>query len=181
MDPGVCSILQEQTLPSVHGPLLTTCAIGEVYIPRNSNTPAVCRKLVADWGKHKGPVFIYGDATGGARKSSQTQGSDWDLVREYLGPHFDLHWRVGRSNPPERERVNAVNARLMSAAGIVRFAIDPTKAPKLVQDLEGVSLLEGGSGELDKKRDPTLTHISDAFGYYIATRYPTGGHRTAFD
>ena len=181
VDPGVCAILQEQTLPSIHGPLLTTCAIAEVYIPRNSNTPAVCRKLALDWGKHKGPVYVYGDATGGARKSSQTQGSDWDLVREYLRPHFDLHWRVAKSNPPERERVNAVNARLKSAAGLVRFAVDPTKAPHLVQDLEGVCLLQGGSGELDKKRDPSLTHISDAFGYYLAAKYSLSAHRTAFD
>jgi hypothetical protein len=42
----------------------------------------------------------------------------------------------------------------------------------LVRDLEGVALLEGGSGELDKRADPKLTHNSDAVGYYIRQEFP---------
>jgi hypothetical protein len=38
--------------------------------------------------------------------------------------------------------------------------------------LEGVRLLEGGSGELDKKADAKLTHISDAPGYLVAKEFP---------
>ena len=41
-----------------------------------------------------------------------------------------------------------------------------------MRDLEGVSVLEGSSGEIDKKADPNLTHISDALGYYIERRFP---------
>jgi hypothetical protein len=36
----------------------------------------------------------------------------------------------------------------------------------VVTDLEGVALLKGGSGELDKKTNPSLSHISDALGCY---------------
>jgi hypothetical protein len=32
--------------------------------------------------------------------------------------------------------------------------------------------LAGGSGELDKKSNPALSHISDALGYYIAKEFP---------
>jgi hypothetical protein len=35
-----------------------------------------------------------------------------------------------------------------------------------------VRLLAGGSGEIDKRADPKLTHISDALGYYVAKEYP---------
>jgi hypothetical protein len=42
----------------------------------------------------------------------------------------------------------------------------------VVRDLEGVRTLEGGSGEIDKKVDPRLTHISDALGYYVDYRFP---------
>jgi hypothetical protein len=42
----------------------------------------------------------------------------------------------------------------------------------VVHDLEGVAVLKGGSGELDKKSNPTLSHISDALGYYIAKEFP---------
>jgi hypothetical protein len=36
-------------------------------------------------------------------------------------------------------------------------------------------LLAGGSGEIDKKRDPELTHMSDALGYFVHARHPVGG------
>ena len=42
----------------------------------------------------------------------------------------------------------------------------------MVKDFEGVKLLEGGSGEIDKKADPMLTHLTDGIGYYIAKEFP---------
>jgi hypothetical protein len=50
--------------------------------------------------------------------------------------------------------------------------VDPTRAPHVVRDLEGVRLLAGGSGEIDKKHDDALTHLSDALGYYVHYEYP---------
>lgn len=50
------------------------------------------------------------------------------------------------------------------------------KAPNVVNDLEGVRLLKGGSGEIDKKADPKLSHISDAAGYYVQKVFPTGNN-----
>ncbi len=171
VEPGVCAVIQEQKLPNG---LEGTGTIGEVHIPRNSNTPAVCRKVVQDWGKHKGNVGCYGDSTGGARGSAQTQGSDWELIRQELKPVFKerLSFHVKSSNPSERARINAVNSRLKSAGGLVRLMVDPAKAPNVVKDFEGVQLLKGGSGEIDKKATPMLTHISDAIGYYIEFTYP---------
>jgi hypothetical protein len=68
--------------------------------------------------------------------------------------------------------VNAVNSRLMSAAGEMRLMVDPQKASNVIRDLEGVRLLKGGSGEIDKRADPALSHISDALGYYVAKEFP---------
>jgi hypothetical protein len=179
VDPGIAAILQEHDIQTPTGVMQTTCCIGEVWIPRNSNTPAVCNRLAKDWGHHKGEVHIYGDATGGARKTSQTEGNDWEMIRNYLKPHFtQLFTRTTRSNPHERDRVNSVNTRLKSADGTVRFAVDPRKAPHVVKDFEGVTLLEGGSGEIDKKATPELTHLSDAIGYYIHERHGLSGLRT---
>jgi len=50
--------------------------------------------------------------------------------------------------------------------------VDPAAAEHVVRDLEGVRLLEGGAGELNKKSDPDLSHISDALGYYVAEVFP---------
>ena len=168
--PGVAVIAQEVKLPNgIEG----TAAIGEVYIPRNSNTPAVCRKLLQDWGTHQGRVVCYGDATGGAGGSAKVSGSDWDIVRRELAAFGDrLTFRVPRANPRERARLNAVNTRLRSGDNKVRLMVDPQTAPHVVRDLEGVTLLEGGSGEIDKRADVNLTHISDALGYYITEEFP---------
>jgi hypothetical protein len=168
--PGVAAVCQEMQLPSGHE---GTAVIGEVFIPRNSNTPAVCRKLIADWGKHRGRVECYGDATGGARGSAKVAGSDWELVKQELRPAFGDRFslRVPAANPAERARVNAVNTRLLSGDGKVRLMVDPKRAPNVVRDLEGVRLLAGGGGEIDKKHDPELTHISDALGYYVESRF----------
>ena len=50
--------------------------------------------------------------------------------------------------------------------------VNPYLAPNLHKDLEGVRVLEGGSGQIDKKNDPKLTHCSDAFGYYVVAEFP---------
>jgi hypothetical protein len=202
VDPGTAAICQEMELPrkskvsetiEVGGLQLFsgtetvsadygTGVIGEVYIPRNSNTPAVCRKLYADWKDHEGPISVYGDATGGARTTQNEKGSsDWDLVKENLYRDFGserVTVRLNLSdngkpvNMPERSRVNAVNSRLKSDSGLVRLMVDGQHAPMTVMDFEGVRLLEGGSGEIDKKNDPKLTHLTDAVGYYIAKEFP---------
>ena len=202
VDPGVAVICQEMELPErievargievggktlfsgvrksgrVHG----TAVIGEIHIPRNSNTPAVCRKLHNDWGDHLGPISIYGDATGGARTTqSETGSSDWDLVKTNLYRDFspqqvtirlNLSDNGNPMNPPERSRINAVNSRLKSDSGIIRMMVDGAAAPMTVKDFEGTRLLEGGSGELDKKHDQRLTHLTDAVGYYISKAFP---------
>lgn len=170
VDPGIAVVLQDQ--PQINA----SCVIGEVHIPRNSNTPAVCRRLCMDWQHHKGPVHLYGDATGNSRKTSAINGTDWELIREHLrGTFQNLSDRSLKTNPLERDRLNSVNTRLKNAAGEVRLLVDPRKAPHLVRDLDGVVLLAGGSGEIDKKRDPELTHMSDALGYFVHARHPIGG------
>lgn len=184
--PGVAVVAQEQKLPGIYKEVMIngvirkeqvigTGFIGEVWIPNNSNTPAVCRKLIADWGKHEGPVLCYGDATGGARGSAKVQGSDWDLIKENLTAHFGnrVKYKVPPANPAERARVNAMNARCMTMDGTVNMMVDPKKCPHMVKDLEGVRVLEGGSGEIDKNFSSELTHISDAGGYYIVAEFPT--------
>lgn len=192
--PGTAAILQEQRLPGQYErdalgvidlsrPVTGTGIIGEVHIPRNSNTRAVCRRLLADkegnptpWSKHTGYVYLYGDSTGGAEGSAKVQGSDWALIEEELRPAFKdkLINDVASSNPRERERVNAMNSRLLAKNGTIRMMADPA-CPHVIKDFEGVRLLEGGSGEIDKKATPLLTHVSDAIGYYIHQKFPVRG------
>lgn len=155
-------------------PAVGTAVIGEVYIPQNSNTLSVCNKLIQDWSGHQGIVALYGDATGGAKGTAKLDGSDWDIIWQVMYQQFGnrLDMNVPSANPTERARVNAVNSRLRTMDGVIRLMVDGDRASHVVDDLEGVRLLEGGSGEIDKKRDRSLTHISDALGYYVVHDYP---------
>lgn len=172
VDPGTAVIIQEQLIDGE----MSTCVIGEVHIPSHSSTPAVAKKLIKDWGHHEGAVYIYGDPAGGARHTSQTDGSDWDLLKQFFRKPFGdrVRWRVPRSHPYIRDRVNSVNARMRSADGVVRLKVNPKLAKHVVKDFEGVSLLAGGSGEIDKKggEKQGLTHLSEAIGYYIHAKFP---------
>lgn len=175
--PGVAAVIQEMKRFYRHQvPIVgrtTTAVIGEVFIPRNSNTIRVCKKLIHDWGKHKGLVIVYGDATGGAGGSAKVEGSDWDLAKKILLPHFGdrLHWKVPNANPRERVRVNSVNSRLYNMYGETYFGVD-SGCTHIIKDFEGVRVIEGGTGEIDKKRDQMLTHLTDAVGYYIHREFP---------
>lgn len=170
--PGVAAICQHVRVPGLKDPV--SAVIGEVWIPNNSNTPAVCRRVVQDWGQHQGLIEVYGDATGGARGTAKVAGSDWDLVRNAYRAQWGgrVAFYVPPDNPSERARVNAVNSRLRSSLGVRRLLVDGTHAAHVVKDFEGVRTLEGGSGEIDKAHDRQLTHISDAVGYYLVYRFP---------
>jgi hypothetical protein len=183
--PGTATVLQElgsDVFEIEPGQTITTC-IGEVYIPRNSNTIRVCRKLLEDWGDHEGLVICYGDATGGASGSAKVRGSDWDLVKRILYPYFGdrLYFRVPKKNPIERQRVNAVNSRLLTMRGEVKMVVDGKHCPHLVRDFEGVRVIEGSAGEIDKRSDPKLTHLTDGLGYYVHREYPVGRYFTRED
>ena len=186
VNPGVAVVCQEQPMPEqwkwtereggqyYQEPVWGTGIIGEVHIPRNSNTPAVCNKLLEMYANHRGKVICYGDATGGAKGTSQIAGSDWDLIKAAFKNSWGgrVFYRVPSGNPRERVRVNSVNSRLLSKSGTIKLMVDPSKAPYLVKDFEGVRLLEGGSGEIDKNADMRLTHLSDSLGYYIVREWP---------
>lgn len=174
VNPGVAVMCQEKGS--------TTNVIGEVHIPNNSNTPMVCEAVIEQWGEHRGSVMCYGDATGGSRGTAQVHGSDWDLIKNSLKPVFGnrLKFRVDRKNPRERVRVNAMNSRMRGVDGTIKMLVDPRTAPMTIKDLEGVRLLQGGGGEIDKRVDPKITHLTDALGYYIAKRHPVRVNRQTF-
>ena len=176
--PGVAAVIQELDLvlegqEEIPG-RTTTAVIGEVFIPQNSNTERVARKLLQDWENHKGEIRCYGDATGGAKGSAKLAGSDWDIIKKILIPHFGgrISFRYPNANPRERSRVNAVNSRLKNTLGEIFLLVDKHKAIHVIKDFEGVSVIKGGTGELDKNKDKMLSHISDAIGYYICEEFP---------
>lgn len=178
VEPGTATVVQEQTYRGDRENVAErfTAVIDEVFIPHDSNTPQVCRKFCEDWSHHEGLVYAYGDATGGARKSSQTEGTDWDLLANELFRTFGERLVLMRANenPAERARVNSMNTRLLSADGTVHLMVDPTKCPQTIKDFEEVVAKEGTNGEIDKdpKRFKLRTHLTDGLGYYMHQEHP---------
>jgi hypothetical protein len=85
---------------------------------------------------------------------------------------------VPKANPPVRDRVMLVNAKLRSAGEEVHLVID-RKCKGLAKDFEQV-VYKPESTIVDKERDPQLTHLSDALGYLVwqeCREMPPAGYR----
>ena len=107
----------------------------------------------------------------------QTTGlSDYAVIRQF----FDVNraratYKVPKSNPAVKDRINAVNARLKNARGESMLFVDP-KCRELIADFEQVTYKDN-TMEIDKNKDRRRTHLSDALGYLICeegSRPPVG-------
>lgn len=195
VSPGVAVFVQERLYqgnnPRVATGSMIAAVVDEIWIERDSNTPAVCKEIIRRYQQHDAPVEIHADASGGAGHTSQVEGSDLDLLRKYLSPVFGeqvltgagrtwrspnrLAFRVPDANPAVRSRINAVNSRLQSADDKVHLLVDPS-CRHLIEDLEGVCWTD--SGDIDKQSSPALSHISDGLGYLVNERWPVREHAT---
>ena len=148
--------------------------LDEIVLHRAS-TGQACEEFINRFGEHKVEVMVYGDASGYASKTSGK--TDYETVRRALDEaEFEkVSFHAARRNPPVRERVALVNAKLKNAAGDVELLVSP-KCKELVKDFLEVTYKEG-SGVIDKERDPNRTHLSDALGYLL---WETREHRVKF-
>lgn len=152
----------------------------------NSNIGEACaefeRKALAMTKVRPIRVILHGDASG--NNSSHAGKSDWELVLRYFRdtPHLILEKRVPAANGAVKDRVNAVNAKLMNFRREVGVYIHP-RCESLTEDLEQTGW------KLDSQKNVTgildqaggRTHISDAFGYLIVQEEPLksqGGYQS---
>lgn len=140
----------------------------EVFLTHRGGeaTAASARKaqeLLQEIG-HKGPIRLYGDATG---KSAKTTGpSDHVVIRETF-PR--AAWCIPGEQPHTKDRYSAVNSRCCTATGVRRLVVDPS-CRHLIADLEQVIFDEHGVE--DQKSNPMLTHVSAALGYWLVKDFP---------
>lgn len=159
----------------------TLITLDEFWIEYGT-TEDLCKEFMRRWGhaggerSKRGPIeggqrlFVYGDAAGNAR-STKTAQSDYDIIRRELGGWArGMTLQVPDANPPVKDRVNSVNAKLRNGHGEVSWYIAP-KCDRLIKDLDRVTWREGVA-ELEKKKDPKLTHVSDGVGYLIHWEFP---------
>ncbi|KVN92548.1 terminase large subunit domain-containing protein [Burkholderia ubonensis] len=125
------------------------------------DTPTMARLL-----KERFPetaLTIYPDASGQNRSSKNASESDLSILRE---AGFTI--RVNGTNPAIKDRVNAVNAQILNAAGHRSYKINVGRCPKLAEALEQQPY--DAHGEPDKSIG--IDHVVDAAGYFIQKNWP---------
>ena len=144
-----------------------------MFLQYDSNTEKLCDILIERWKHHKGPVKLYGDATGGAKRSSGIKGSDWDIIKNKFASVFNTVNRYPRANPPVRKRINSVNGRLVACDGYIGSVVS-NRCKFLIRDFSSVTCDD--TGEIQKSDVKSmLTHISDGWGYMVTKEFPLGG------
>jgi phage terminase large subunit len=108
-------------------------------------------------------IRIFPDASGKSRKSVNASETDLQLLRD-----AGFYICAKDSNPPVKDRINAVNAMICNANGLRRFRVNISKCPVLVECLEQQVWAE--NGEPDKKGGKD--HTNDALGYFLYYDYP---------
>jgi len=182
VSPGVAVILQEKILydddyDEVRFQSTVDVILGEIWVPVNSNTEIIVGEVINQWGDHDGDIHVYGDASGGSDKTSATTGSDWKIISNALNRYYGtekINMYIKRGNTAVSDRVNATNSRILNANKEVGVILDPKNNPRLKRDLKLVQYLEGTLRKINPKAggDTTLTHISDAIGYYWDYKFP---------
>jgi len=142
--------------------------IDEIVLPFG-DTQKASNEFLNRYRNHPGEVHVYGDASGEFRTVSE-----FKVIRDALVPTFRDRLKFPdtgrRANPLVNERVTSVNQAFLNGKMQVRLFVDAKKCPRLVADLAEVENKPGGGIE---KRDPLLTHSSDALGYWVYVRLPS--------
>jgi hypothetical protein len=139
-------------------------ALDEIVL-RHATTEEACIRFHDTFGNHAAGIVVYGDASG---NSAQTTGSsDYQIMRDFFRSHgrVRVEFRVPNANPQVRERVNLVNTKLKPASGEIQMLVH-RGCKELIKDFEQVAYKED-SNQIDKERDRSRTHLSDALGYLV--------------
>jgi hypothetical protein len=133
--------------------------LGELTKMRD--TPHVIETIKAAYPGHK--ITIYPDASGSSNKTVNATISDILLLK---AAGFAV--TVPNRNPFIKERVMAVNAQILNAAGIRTLLINPLRCPRLTECLE--QQVYDPNGLPDKGSDND--HAPDALGYFTNAHWP---------
>jgi len=186
----MCSVIAQQSTDATNRPVISV--LDEIVLP-DSNTVATCNEFdervsrilepLEKRGKLQIDVRIYGDAAGNSGSSKTGDLSDYSLIRDFFNKRSERYrvtWHVPDANPTVRARVNAVNTALCDASGERRLFMAP-HCKELATDFEQVAWAVNSSTDIDKRKDPKRTHISDALGYLVTRVAPVtlrGGERS---
>ena len=124
----------------------------------NSNTQEVAVYLAERFKNRR--VIVYPDPTGAARKTSSTGLTDHGILRQaglkVISPASP--WAV-------KDKINATNGLIRSAAGDINYRIHP-RCKHTIKALRGVSFKVGTEDYVIDK-EPGIEHWTDGLGYLV--------------
>lgn len=142
--------------------------LDEICLER-SDIPSMCGEFRSRFPAHQAELYIYGDTTG-RRPETQTGESNFHLIQQYLsGYPVPISYRLPTINPPQTDRVAAVNLHLRSSSGERLIEIAP-HCTQLIEDLETTKWK--ANGKIDKK-GKLQSNGADCLGYWINFECPT--------
>ena len=121
------------------------------------DTPAMIDTITGKYPKHV--IYIYPDASGGARKTVNASTSDIALLKD-----AGFRVKVNKKNPMVRDRIIATNAAF--SKGLVK--INAKRCPVVAQCLEQQAYDKNGQPDKTSDND----HQNDATTYPIAFEMP---------
>lgn len=127
----------------------------------SSNTQEAVDEIKSRYPKSK--VWCYSDPAGHQRKTSAGGLTDV-LILQNSG--FVV--KTPRHHTPVRDRINAVNSRLCSSAGVRHLFVSP-KCKYVIEGLERQTYKEGSS---QPDKDSGYDHLNDALGYMVDFLWP---------
>jgi len=130
----------------------------------DSDTNVACNAFLEwyDSLQYKPPsLSVYGDASGGARDSTSGT-TDWLIIQKAL-KNLQPRFEVPSANPPIKDTVNAVRARLRNAMGEVGIVIN-SQARQLISDFQSALW----------PSDLEECHSLAWLRYWTAQEYPIG-------
>jgi phage terminase large subunit-like protein len=146
--------------------------LDEITMER-SDIAAMTYEFRTRYPGHQAELWIYGDATG-RRREGQTSLSSFHLISQYLqGYPCPIRFRLPDINPPQKDRVNAVNAHLRPPTGERLVEFSPL-CVETIKDAEGTKW--DNRMKIDKKHGRRSDGM-DTVGYWIHYEAPV---HTAF-
>nr|DAT37692.1 MAG TPA: large terminase [Caudoviricetes sp.] len=133
------------------------------------DTPAMAALLKARFPGHH--ITAYPDASGQAHKTVNASLSDLQILRDH-----GISVKVNPTNPAVKDRVNAVNASILSGAGVRSLKVNTRKCPTVTECLEQQVYDKNGMPDKTSGKD----HPPDALGYFIVSRWPVVKPKFAF-
>ena len=138
-----------------------TLHIFDEIVMFGSNTDEMVDEIRARYSKARG-IIVYPDPASRQRKTSAGGRTDLSILQN---AGFEV--RVRNSHAAIRDRINAVNARLLSKEGQRRLYVDP-KCKKVIESLERHTYKEGTS----QPEKDGFDHMNDALGYAVEYLFP---------